>query len=238
MKAEHRKELHTNLLADRLGKVVESVKSGPSSNSLMIWIGLAVLVVIVIGWRIYTSKAADDRSAQWVRLDAAFQDEKEARAKLTELAKNSRSQAGRVARLQLARREFQEGVRNLPAPLAREEAIKSLESARKQFTELASDVASDPLLGPEALMGQARAEEVLAGVPKDNNPKEGRGDLKTAMAVFQAVIKKFPDSAEAKTAKERLKHFENEQEFEALKLFYTRLREEYTKAPPLPDPVK
>ena len=232
MKAEHRKELHTNLLADRLGKMVQTVKSGPSTSSLVIWIGLGLIVVTFIVWRVYSSKATEERSGLWVRMDDALREEAGAQGKLRDLATNHRrTLPGRIARFQIARRDLQDGVRNLPSEMLREDAVKRLESARTEFAELAGETGDDPLLGAEALMSRARAEEALAGVPKADDPTQGRGDLQAALEAYRAVEKKFPTSAEAQVAKERIKIYEDEKKYAAMKLFYERLREEFGKKP-------
>lgn len=232
MKAEHRKELHTNLLADRLGKLVQGVKAGPSSSSLVIWIGLGLIVVTFIVWRVYSTKAMEDRSGMWVRMDEALHDETGMQGKLRDLAANHRrTLPGRIARFQIARRNLQDGVRMLPSEMLRDEAVKKLEGARTEYAELAGETGDDAVLGAEALMGRARAEEALAGVPQAEDPKQGRGDLKAALDAYRAVEKKFPNSAEAQTAKERIKIYEDEKKFEALKSFYEKLRDEFGKKP-------
>src|SRR5262245_62095660 len=98
MKAEHRKELHTNLLADRMGKLLQSVKAGPTSNSWVIWLGLGLVVLTVFVWRVYSSRSLESRSDLWVKIDEALHDETGMQAKLGDLAAaNKRSTAGRVA---------------------------------------------------------------------------------------------------------------------------------------------
>ena len=51
MKAEHRKQLETNTLADTLGKIIQSVKHGFNRNA---WIVVGVIVagfVLFLIWR-------------------------------------------------------------------------------------------------------------------------------------------------------------------------------------------
>ena len=71
MKAEHRKELQTNLLADSLGRLVKAFKSG----SNVIFYGILCLIVLAAGlyWGIpyFTSRATQKKSALWVKLDNA-----------------------------------------------------------------------------------------------------------------------------------------------------------------------
>ena len=47
MKAEHRKELETNVLAQQLGKAYEGLKQGPSRTTLF-WVGGAAAVVLIV----------------------------------------------------------------------------------------------------------------------------------------------------------------------------------------------
>ena len=49
MKAEHRKELETNVLANRMGRLLETAKQKPQRGTVM-WIlfGVAVLVVVFL----------------------------------------------------------------------------------------------------------------------------------------------------------------------------------------------
>ena len=53
------KELQTNVLADRLGKLVQGFREGfagrPSNTSLLIWGGIAVALVLIVGWKIYSN---------------------------------------------------------------------------------------------------------------------------------------------------------------------------------------
>ena len=230
MKAEHRKELHTNLLADRLTKLAKNLKSGPSSSSLAIWIGIGLLVLTYIVWRVYSRSATETRAALWSSMNAALQDDAGLQGKLSELAKdNPRTIPGRVARLQLARRHLQDGVRQLPVEPFRKEAVAKLIQARDEFAQLASETAGDSLLGAEALMGQARAEEALASVPNPDDASKPLGDLDKAQKAYEQVVAKYRDSAEVAIAKERLKIYENKDQRRGLEQFYARLREEFGK---------
>ena len=65
MKAEHRKELQTNVLADRLGKAIQGIKEGPSRGT-MLFVGVVALagLLIFVWWYFWsTSQAAE--SARW-----------------------------------------------------------------------------------------------------------------------------------------------------------------------------
>ncbi len=233
MKAEHRKELHTNLLADRLTKLAKNLKQGPSSSSVAIWVGVGLIVLTFIVWRIYSRSATESREKLWGDMGAALQDDAALQGKLSELAKdNPRTIPGRVARLQLARRNLQDGVRQLPVEPFRKEAVAKLTAARDEFAKLASETAGDPLLGAEALMGQARAEETLAAVPDPDDASKPLGDLEKAQKAYDQVVAKYRDSAEAAEAKERLKIYESKEHRRGLEQFYARLREEFGQKAP------
>ena len=51
MKAEHRHRLEQNALADRVGRVVQSVKAAPATQSLALWLGVAAVVIVIIAWQ-------------------------------------------------------------------------------------------------------------------------------------------------------------------------------------------
>src|SRR5439155_24748358 len=102
MKAEHRKELQTNVLADRLGKLVQGFREGfkgrPTNTSLLIWGGIALALVLIVGWKIYSSVTTKNRSAEWLQLDEAS-----GPTELRKIAEKDNGAPGRIARFQLAR---------------------------------------------------------------------------------------------------------------------------------------
>ena len=49
MKAEHRKELQTNALADHLGRFIQNLKSKPSAATVYVAGGVVLVVVIILG---------------------------------------------------------------------------------------------------------------------------------------------------------------------------------------------
>jgi hypothetical protein len=231
MKAEHRKELHTNLLADRMGKLLQSVKSGPRSTSLVIWIGLGLVLLTVLVWRIYAGRAVDSRSELWTQIDAALHDdERGMQSKLKQLAsEHARTLPGRVARFQVARLNLQDGIRKLPGGPFRLEATDKLIKARDEFARLAGECIDDPVLGAEALMSQARAEEALVGAPYQDDSSKSHGDLDRALEAYRVLVKRHPTSAEAKVAEERIKVYEDEAKRRDLEQFYARMRDEFSR---------
>src|SRR5262249_17758559 len=71
MKAEKRKALETNVLADKLGKAVEGLKQGPSRRTL-VYVGIAVLALLVyFTWRYFSTSSEKGSSERWFKLDQA-----------------------------------------------------------------------------------------------------------------------------------------------------------------------
>ena len=80
-----------------------------------------------------------------------------------------------------------------------------LQEVRSQYADLAKEVTDEPVLVQEALMGGAKADEVLASVPKAENDNEMRGSLEQALAAYQDLAKRYPDTAFAHLSNARIK---------------------------------
>ncbi len=216
MKAEHRKELQTNALADSVGRLIQNVRSRPDSTSLA---ALAILVLaggIFLGWWWWSNYSEKTRSAQWLLLDEARN-----LNTLNKVAEEGGS-AGRIARFQKARVLLREGLENLasykPDPNAGEEEKaknppprEKIEQARDLYAKLADESRDSPLLAQEALMGVAKAKESL-------------GDLDGALAGYKTLAERYPKSFLGEQAKRRADQLEERkaqyeafyQEFEKL----------------------
>jgi hypothetical protein len=180
MKAKHRHELHTNLLADRAWRLYQSLKGGPKANtSILAWV-LILLALATCGLWYYSALAShSERSQQWLALGEATRDFRSGEAKLTDLAESAKGTIpGRTARFEIARRELQFGEENLRSVFNRPEAIKKLVEARKLYQELSKECLDSPLLTQEALMAVAKVEESLIGIFYPINQKEFLKDLK------------------------------------------------------------
>ena len=58
MKAEHRKELESNVLVHQIEKAYQGIRQGPSRTTLL-WVGAAVVVLVVyVLFRIFMSSSA------------------------------------------------------------------------------------------------------------------------------------------------------------------------------------
>src|SRR5262245_44826741 len=103
MKAEQRKELETNTLADKMGQVVQRVKTSPR-RTFAIYLALVgvLLVAIWFAWRWYATDLMT-RSYQWISL---YDGEQTA---LLQLADEKETNVGKAARLQQAWLNYWDG---------------------------------------------------------------------------------------------------------------------------------
>jgi tetratricopeptide (TPR) repeat protein len=219
MKAEHRKELQTNALADAVGKLIKGARSRPNATTVTFWVFLILAVGLFFGWRWWSSHSERTRSALWLRLDEA--------ANLEAVAAVARdgqgTPPGRMARYQQARVLLRQGLSELCSYSAtREEREKNpppldkLEQARDLYNQLHKDARDNPLLAQEALMGAAKAEEAL-------------GDFDAAREKYQALANDFPDSFLGKQAAVRARLLEDPAELERLKEFQRQLEPHVSK---------
>jgi hypothetical protein len=230
MKAAHRKELHTNLLADRMGRLVEGMKTAPRSTSLMVW----VFVVLALGtlgvWRYAASATYSQRSALWVSVDTASHNPENGIRQLANIGKEiPGSLAGRTARFELARIRLEQGQTSLTAFVQRAGAVESVEEARRLYGQLVNECADSPLLTQEAMMGVAKAEESLAGVADPKDPEKKLGDLGRALEDYQQLAAKYPDSVLGKAAAKRAE--ELQQQGSEVERFYKELNQIFASKP-------
>lgn len=193
MKAEHRKELQTNVLADHLGKAIQGIKDGPSRGT-MIFVGVVALagLLIFVWWYFWsTSQAAD--SARWTTWDGLTTP-----AALDSFAQNKDNQnttQGRVARFQIARLSLRAGLRELGS--ARAAALENIRKAAQTYEALANESSELPLLQQEALLGAGKANEAL-------------GEVEKAKGYYKKLADSHPDSPFGKDARAQLERLEKD----------------------------
>jgi hypothetical protein len=193
MKAEQRKELETNTLADRMGQLMKRVQVG-ERRTFLYWFGAVALAFVAayLGYRYYIG-GREARSEQWLML---YDGSAESLSRLAE--KHGDTFAGKAARFQLAWFFFwDKGVKSTGAD--QRGAMNSIQQARKLYQELADACKDDPVFEPQALLGQAVCLESLAA--------EDVGVLKTAKLKYNELIQmeKYNYTAEVKFAQERYK---------------------------------
>ncbi len=235
MKAEHRKELQTNVLADRMGRVIQGMKRGPSRSSLV----TVVLVLLVAGavmfflWRL--SRAREREAQRWVefeRLDnpmaygPKFQMwlQQSGVSNMThfDLAQlyllylrqeQAQTMPGRLAAIDLAWIKLNdEGINKL---LVDRDAIENVKLAKKMYEQALPEIKDDPVLAPEARYAIAVAEETLAV-----NALDKQKALDSAKKLYDAVVADYPKSAHAKDAEKRAKALSDREERQRIERFY------------------
>jgi tetratricopeptide (TPR) repeat protein len=234
MKAEHRHELKTNALADTLGRALQTLKAGPSRHSMLIGaVAVVVAVVVVTGYFIWHGQR-EGRSALWEKLDVAqgnldtaanSDDLQKALTNFKELSdQNPRALPGTAARFDRARILLHRGLERLYSA-DREQALSDLREARKLYADLAADSSvrdSHALLGAEALMGVAKADESL-------------GDLDKALDGYKAVVKAYPKGALHDEAEQRVNYLNDADNRGRLKALYDKLDGQAKSGAPLPE---
>ena len=66
MKAEHRRELEKNALADSLNRALEGLKKGPSRGTIIFCSVVALIVILFFGYRYFASWSAQ-KPRDWSR---------------------------------------------------------------------------------------------------------------------------------------------------------------------------
>ncbi len=193
MKAEHRKELQTNVLADRLGKAVQGIKEGPSRGT-MLFVGVVALAgLLIFIWWYFWSTAQAAESARWAAWDGLTTP-----AALDGFAQNKDNQGttpGRVARFQIARISLLSGLRELGS--SRAQALENIRKAAQTYEALANESSDSPLLLEEALLGAGKANEAL-------------GDVEKAKGYYKKLADTHPDSPFGKDARAQLERLEKD----------------------------
>ncbi|MCI0465186.1 MAG: hypothetical protein L0Z62_50330 [Gemmataceae bacterium] len=205
MKAEHRKELQTNALADRMGRFIQRMKTRPSRGSVLT-VFLILLVVAAIIFFFWVRGRSGTRDAKrWVEFDRLRDSEE----KWRELGSDySQLPVGRASRFQLAWAYLWDGgIRDLMrSPF---QASKNIQQAREWYAKLAEECKDDPVWGAEALYNQAVAEEALAAVsvdrlvPTEPFAPSPEKHLDAALELYKEVATTYKDSAHGKDAQKR-----------------------------------
>lgn len=204
MKAEHRKELHTNVLADRLGKFFRSFKTGPKTTSIALWVVILVGVASFFGWRYWSKESLRSNSERWLRLDSATKEDD--LKTFYDNADNKGTLQARIARFEEARFYLAQGQRSLYSDTQREKALTHLKKAQDLYDGLIDESSDFPSLKEEALMGAATT-------------REARGEYEEAQKYYKRLAQEFPnrflgkaaqkDAEEAKVREEVQKALDN-----------------------------
>jgi tetratricopeptide (TPR) repeat protein len=169
MKAEHRKELHTNVLADSLGRFVDKAKSG----SGLIWGGLIVLVALGVAWWWWTASSANRASDAW----AAYWNNRDSVTDIESISGRLKGTAAeKAAKLALADQLYKSGYHALFDKTPKE-AQASFSKAFEVYDELAQASVA-PEIGVRAVLGAAKCQESL-------------GELERAIYFYDEAVSRF-----------------------------------------------
>ncbi|MBM3993602.1 MAG: hypothetical protein FJ303_05550 [Planctomycetes bacterium] len=237
MKAEERKELETNVLADKMGQVVEKGKEVPGSTFLTAaLVAVGILIAVWIGWRWYVNRTTET-SLQWMLLYDGSE------AAIRQIAKDEESAAGKAARLQFAWLIYWDGgIKALGNPLENAKAITFIQAAAQEYDKIADLCKDDssPMFRLQAMLGKAVALETLA--------VQDRKFLKDAASAYDEIVKEYgkskEDSKEAKEdyaevafAKARLDIMKDSKKEQDLRALYGELQRILNIRAPLPAPA-
>ncbi len=209
MKAEQRKELETNALADRMGHVMTRMKTQPRRAALYWGVGIAVLFIVLFALFRWYDLNRKENSQYWEFLESG------ARPKIDALIKEAPlTTPGKAARFQQAWLFYWEaGVKRLG--IEREKALDALDFSAKLYRELAKDCEADPLWESEAMYALAVIEETHAVQEIEA--------LDKAKVKYEAVFAKHKESARGKLAEQWLKDYEEPAKRRELEAFYRQM---------------
>jgi hypothetical protein len=209
MKAEHRKELETNVLADRMGHLIQRMKHRPQRRVFLYLLAGVVVVVALFIFYNMRKTAAVEASQRWRQLEDGF------KPYIDYLkAEDKDTNAGKAARFQYAwLKAWDEGLSALGSQpvVALAEfgdnlgGVGTLAFAEQTYKELSEECAGDPVWEPEALYALAVIEEARALRVK------GRSEhLDRAKNLYRKLAdnEKYKNSAHGKAARSRAKLLE------------------------------
>jgi hypothetical protein len=199
MKAEHRKELQTNTLADNLGRLLQGSRS-MSRRTVLIIVAIAVVVVGFWFWRVIQANNEATRAALYLDLDLG---------NVQELREISREGAGtepsKAMRFQVAWYFlWKRGIEQLASNSF--QARQNLEAVQDEYRSLAEQVENDKVLAAEAHYAIALIEESLAATEAEAPTRAER--LKNAVELYRKVEQDYQDTAHGKQAAARSSYLE------------------------------
>lgn len=218
MKAEQRKELETNTLADKMGLAMKRVKTSPRrSFFIYLFVTVALLIILFVGYRWWITSRLEN-SERWVQLYDASS------SHLLQLSdKESTTQAGKAARFQIAWLLYwDEGIRMIGNDAGR--SMNAMKLVGDLYRKLAEDCKDDPVYEPQALLGIAVVEETKA--------IQARSHLEKAAEYYENVTKKYKETAQGKFAQSRLDQFKDEKKRAEVASLYDDLQKMLRIPPP------
>jgi tetratricopeptide (TPR) repeat protein len=211
MKAEHRKELQTNTLADNLGRMMQGARHPPSRKILLSCGALLLAVVLIVLWRVFSHQSESDNSARTVALENLSEGQA-----VEKLAQDARPEGSldwnqqrekldlkvlqnfaeehkgysqeREARMEMARLALHFGLRDLGSSFAHETAVANIRKAAETFEKLVDESRDVPVLQQQALLCAGKARESL-------------GEVEAARKWYERLAREYPDTELGKVGK-------------------------------------
>lgn len=216
MKAEHRKELETNALADRMGRVVERIKHKPSGRGYL-WLVLAAFVLAALFvFNLVRSTRQQEAALAWAAFEDADQKQLLRFSNIGKDPSDAPENVTKASRFQVAwHLVWEAGVKKLGADWRG--SLLNLRHAEAIYSKLVSECEDDPVGLPEALYGLAIITETRA--------IQDRAKLKDAQQQFETLAKDHPKSAYGQLAEKRAAYIRDN--FVNLELFYQNLQQQF-----------
>jgi hypothetical protein len=227
MKAEHRKELQTNALADRMGRFIKRVKQRPSRGAFL-WVVLILLVVLAAAFYFMRQRSGINREAKlWgefalgdIRIG---EDERQQPIWNYSVLMQQKNLVGRAATLQRAWEMLHD--QGIKVWLADNfTAVQNVDRAQKIYESVFPEVKDDPVLAPEVKYALAVIEETRAG-QRNLSVTRRTEHLNKAAQLYQGVADEYKDSAHAAPARKRAEMLKNPEQRTHLLVFYLTLGE-------------
>ncbi|HND52564.1 MAG TPA: hypothetical protein PLV92_09215 [Pirellulaceae bacterium] len=188
MKSERRHELQTNYLADWVGHQVDSIR--PYTRAIAGTIGAIIVIFLVYSFVSHQQFVKAGMAWQSYLLALRERDQDDQAAALQKVARDEGGTPAGVWALQTeADLDLDRGSRLLFTD--RDEAVKTLERAEKNFEQVETLAQRDRLLLERARFGLAQTQECL-------------GKLEKAKQKYESVAKANPEGAFGKLAATRL----------------------------------
>jgi len=238
--AEHRKELHTNALADRMGRFMQTVRQRPRGRTLLIWVVLLAVIVGVVVWSLWRGTVTRRNSETWkllfeaspretqylikeypgtkqaevahLQLDWSFLWDGSAQVKVQGVNKSGKTGPKEIGILC--------GISNIKSVFKQQNRSEVIQGQRNLFLDLEADydqllqqIQNDPVLSAEVLYNKAVIQETLAVYDVKY--------LDKAKATFLKVKDDFKETGPGVMAEQRWKDaYENVEKFKDLRKFY------------------
>jgi hypothetical protein len=220
MKAEHRKELETNALADRVGRAVQGMKQAPQKRTVLWLVLIGIVVVVAVLFYRRAQLRRDENSMEWLEFAEGSS------SSIQQLLKQGReSNPSKAVEYELRYMQLRETLRTLATNP--KQALAALDDLEKGYQELATTCKDDKVLLPEALYSQAVIEETR--IIRDDDK------WKAALAAYKDVAVNHKESAFGKLARQRVELLENKDKRDELLNIYRDLRREFVPPDRVPD---